>query len=1215
MVNATMPLTLFSRMPYLRRLYVSAALFVCLHCTAASLSVPPPDVLASNIFLQGSITHLARPTSLCMLNLAWTSVTGSLPSAILSLPALSHLDIYMTTISGSLPSTLGRLTRLTYLNIGAENITGRVENMSWISSLTNLHTLVMYRMLSVEGDLSALTFLTALTAMQSLTIARAPWAGELPALLGTLTALTHLDVSGLRTTVFPRWSLDLTNLRFLDAAHYAKLRTGVMPQDLSRLVHLEHFDASGNGLGGALPDYWTSLKHLTYLSLGYNKFEGSIPSTFSGLTTLSTLILTFNSMDGTIPPVFYTTLNYLDVARNSFSGVIPPFIGTLSALSTLNLDHNNFMGNVPPSFTNLINLQEWAPYFNQLSSGLDVIGKMTWLVSLDISYNMFSSGLSSLLSLPTLSMLGLGANKFSGPFPSVLLTLTGLGYLDIGRNAFDGTIPHEISRLTNMISLTLGPNNFHGEAPLALYSLPLDELNLEYNNLSGSLPRRLSTGGLTLLNIQGNQLSGPLPDFAQWNTSIDRLLLGENRFTGSIGESISVLTSVSVISLRNNQLSGTIPSALLAALPNLEALDLSSNSISGSLPSTLGALSKLSVLLVHDNQLTGKLPSSICNLTQMHTMFLHNNSFYGEFPSCLYQHCLHRMGALLNIARNYFYGQPLLFADGCQFCPSEINQTRALDLVSLTNGGSGRCALNDFTTLVFERSAANKQGQASLRGNCFSVGELQSCAANETQRSAAECRGFCSLSNDLGTCDGHSACVPAVQTAGPGEVDLGEVGFVCECEEGYVAVNGSSGPTCTPPTPAPPSSLSTGALVGIAVGSAAALALLLALIVAVIWPRQRRRWSGLDVCREFSMADILRATDNWASANVVGKGGSATVYKGVAPTGELWAVKRISLMSNDFENEVRAMASLRHENVVRLLGFCLHQSVESGRQEQVLVYEYVPHGGLKHHIHHSNSPLTLQQRLKLAAGAAEGVAYLHSFMTPIIHRDLKPGNILVGEHNLAKIADFGLLKLLSHADGGDERTRVAGTPGYLDPDYNRTHVVSEKSDVYSFGVVLLELLTGRRAAVEGTDSHISEWAAQKVQQYELGELKDPMLDAPDEAIVDLADVALDCLKMPASRRPSMRDVARRLHGLLAQYCADDGPDDSQASPRVERERAFVGGENSTTGLFDTVPSPLLRLLSHPPAATAALSSLVFPLLSPPGPLFLPCVGASPPHLL
>ncbi|CAI5960540.1 unnamed protein product, partial [Closterium sp. NIES-65] len=403
MVNATMPLTLFSRMPYLRRL-----------------------VLANNYFLHGSITHLALPTSLRMLDFSLTYVSGSLPSAIFSLPALSHLDFSRTSIFGSLPSTLGRLSRLTYLDIGAENITGRVEDFSWISSLTNLNTLAIHSMFSVEGDLSTLTFLTALTAMQSLTIASVPWAGELPAILGTLTTLTHLDVSWLRATQFPRWAMDLTNLRFLAAAHANKLRSGVVPQDLSRLAQLEHFDASGNGLSGALPNYWTSLKHLTYLSLAYNKIEGSIPSTFSGLTTLSTLILIGNSMDGTIPPVFYTTLNYLDISKNGFSGVIPPFIGNLSALSTLELGINNFTGEVPSSFTNLINLHYWTPYFNQLTSGLHVIGKMTWLLMLDISYNMFSSAVSSLVSLRSLNGLNLHGNNLGGPFPSFVLTLTGL---------------------------------------------------------------------------------------------------------------------------------------------------------------------------------------------------------------------------------------------------------------------------------------------------------------------------------------------------------------------------------------------------------------------------------------------------------------------------------------------------------------------------------------------------------------------------------------------------------------------------------------------------------------------------------------------------------------------------------------------------------------------------------------------------------------------
>ncbi|CAI7921770.1 unnamed protein product, partial [Closterium sp. NIES-53] len=345
------------------------------------------------------------------------------------------------------------------------------------------------------------------------------------------------------------------------------------------------------------------------------------------------------------------------------------------------------------------------------------------------------------------------------------------------------------------------------------------------------------------------------------------------------------------------------------------------------------------------------------------------------------------------------------------------------------------------------------------------------------------------------------------------------------------------------------------------------------------------RWSDLDVCQEFSMGEILRNDVD---------------------------VRRISPMLNSTESppfgmQVRAMASLRHEHVVRLLGFCLHQNVESGQQEQILVYKFVPNGDLKYHIHDSKTPLTLKQRLQLAVGAAEGVAYLHSFATPIVHRDLKPGNILVGEHNQAKIADFGLLKLLSHAEGGHDRTRVAGTPGYVDPDYNRTQVVSEKSDVYSFGVVLLELLTRQKAAVEGTDSHISDWvisfpllhlpdssqaerkvqvyelavsqsslvlsphlpysqAARKVQVYSLGELKDAGLEAPDEAVVELADIALDCLKMPASRRPPIKDVARRLQNLLSLYCEDDDHS-AVVEPSLRMEGGGVRGDGGSTDTF------------------------------------------------
>ncbi|CAI5505147.1 unnamed protein product, partial [Closterium sp. Naga37s-1] len=150
-------------------------------------------------------------------------------------------------------------------NIGALNITGRLEDFLWLSSLTNLRSLGMSGMNNVVGDLSALTFLTALRALQSLTISEVSWTGELPVLLGTLTSLTYLDLGGLQTSQFPRWAMDLTALQYLDAFHASNLRTGVVPQDLSRLNQLQHFDATGNGLVGTLPEYWTSLEHLTFL--------------------------------------------------------------------------------------------------------------------------------------------------------------------------------------------------------------------------------------------------------------------------------------------------------------------------------------------------------------------------------------------------------------------------------------------------------------------------------------------------------------------------------------------------------------------------------------------------------------------------------------------------------------------------------------------------------------------------------------------------------------------------------------------------------------------------------------------------------------------------------------------------------------------------------------------------------------------------------------
>ncbi|CAI7891823.1 unnamed protein product, partial [Closterium sp. NIES-54] len=293
--------------------------------------------------------------------------------------------------------------------------------------------------------------------------------------------------------------------------------------------------------------------------------------------------------------------------------------------------------------------------------------------------------------------------------------------------------------------------------------------------------------------------------------------------------------------------------------------------------------------------------------------FLRNNYFYGEFPSCLFEHCLHRIdisnnsfyghintnfrsmvpddNGLLNIASNYFYGDPTLYADGCQFCPSGVILPHVLEEPYKGWNNAGRCGYSAA------QEGARKQGRASVRLNCFALNQQAGCTANETQRGNETCLSFCSMSREQGPCDGHGACVPVQAGAADG-------GFMCECEEGFVTINGTFGSTCARPSPPTSAGLSTGAVVGIAIGSAATIALL-ALVVALLWPKQRKRWRDLDVCQEFSIGEILQATDNWSSDNVLGKGGFATVYKGVSRKGELLAVKRVELMSNEFETEVR----------------------------------------------------------------------------------------------------------------------------------------------------------------------------------------------------------------------------------------------------------------------------------------------------------------------
>ncbi|XP_024023236.1 cysteine-rich receptor-like protein kinase 10 [Morus notabilis] len=228
-------------------------------------------------------------------------------------------------------------------------------------------------------------------------------------------------------------------------------------------------------------------------------------------------------------------------------------------------------------------------------------------------------------------------------------------------------------------------------------------------------------------------------------------------------------------------------------------------------------------------------------------------------------------------------------------------------------------------------------------------------------------------------------------------------------------------------------------------------------------------------------ATIEAATNNFSLNNKLGQGGFGDVYKGILSNGQEIAVKRLLRSSaekgvDEFKNEVVLLAKLQHKNLVRLLGFCL------AGEEKLLVYEFVPNKSLDYFIYdpRKQGDLNWSTRHKIIVGIAKGILYLHEdSRLKIIHRDLKPGNILLDADYEPKISDFGLARLFEVDQTRADTSRVAGTLGYMSPEYALHGRLSLKSDVYSFGVIILEIISGER----NTNFHQSHHDAEDFLSY------------------------------------------------------------------------------------------------------------------------------------
>lgn len=304
-----------------------------------------------------------------------------------------------------------------------------------------------------------------------------------------------------------------------------------------------------------------------------------------------------------------------------------------------------------------------------------------------------------------------------------------------------------------------------------------------------------------------------------------------------------------------------------------------------------------------------------------------------------------------------------------------------------------------------------------------------------------------------------------------------------------------------------------------------------------------RREGNIEMSRIFSSNELEKATDNFNKNRVLGQGGQGTVYKGMLVDGRIVAVKRSKAMDEDrveeFINEVVVLTQINHRNIVKLLGCCLETEVP------VLVYEFVPNGDLCKRLRDESDDYTMtwEVRFHIAIEIAGALSYLHSAASfPIYHRDIKTTNILLDEKYQAKVSDFGTSRSIT-IDQTHLTTQVAGTFGYVDPEYFQSSKFTDKSDVYSFGVVLVELLTGAKPSSRVWSEENKGFAAHFVEAVK----ENRVLDIVDDRIKDecnldqvmsVAKMARRCLNRKGKKRPNMREVSVELEMIRSS------PDDS-----------------------------------------------------------------------
>ncbi|KAH6818542.1 Leucine-rich repeat protein kinase family protein [Perilla frutescens var. frutescens] len=319
--------------------------------------------------------------------------------------------------------------------------------------------------------------------------------------------------------------------------------------------------------------------------------------------------------------------------------------------------------------------------------------------------------------------------------------------------------------------------------------------------------------------------------------------------------------------------------------------------------------------------------------------------------------------------------------------------------------------------------------------------------------------------------------------------------------------------------------------------------------------------------KSFTIKELRRATNSFSSKNILGAGGFGNVYRGKLEDGTLVAVKRLKDLTgttgiSQFRTELEMISLAVHRNLLRIIGYCATQN------EKLLVYPYMSNGSVASRLR-GKPALDWNTRKRIAIGASRGLLYLHEQCDPkIIHRDVKAANVLLDDYCEAVVGDFGLAKLLDHAES-HVTTAVRGTVGHIAPEYLSTGQSSEKTDVFGFGILLLELITGMRALEFGKTVNqkgaMLEWIKkiQEEKKFELLVDKELGINYDSIEVGEMLQVALLCTQYLPSHRPKMSDIVRMLEGdgLAEKWAASHNYIRSTSNSKLHSATTGFGHED------------------------------------------------------